>query len=137
MESDIDFISGRIKTQIIKRSRLTKGIPGRYQASLVILEGYDTEGMEYPITETYAMIGRSKDAAVHLKDPMVSREHAAIEFDEDAFILKDLDSTNGTYMRGVLIKEKRLSHGDKFQVGNTVLQFILEDIIGGRTYEIG
>ena len=137
MESDIDFISGRIKTQIIKRSRLTKGIPGRYQASLVILEGYDTEGMEYPITETYAMIGRSKDAAVYLKDPMVSREHAAIEFDEDAFILKDLDSTNGTYMRGVLIKEKRLSHGDKFQVGNTVLQFILEDIIGGRTYEIG
>ena len=137
MESDIDFISGRIKTQIIKRTRLTKGIPGRYQASVVILEGYDTEGMEYPITETYAMIGRSKDAAVYLKDPMVSREHAAIEFDEDAFILKDLDSTNGTYMRGVLIKEKRLSHGDKFQVGNTVLQFILEDIIGGRTYEIG
>lgn len=137
MESDFDFISGRIKTQIIKRSRLTKGIPGRYQASVVILEGYDTEGMEYPITETYAMIGRSKDAAVHLKDPMVSREHAAIEFDEDAFILKDLDSTNGTYMRGVLIKERRLSHGDKFQVGNTVLQFILEDIIGGRTYEIG
>ena len=134
---DPDFISGRVKTQIIKRSRLTKGIPGRYQASVVILEGYDTEGMEYPIKQTYALIGRSKDAAVKLKDPMVSREHAAIEFEENDFILKDLDSTNGTYMRGTLIKERRLSHGDKFQVGNTVLQFILQDIIGGRTYEIG
>jgi len=132
-----EFISGRVKTQILKRSHPTKGIPGRYQASVVILEGYDTEGMEYPIKKTYAVIGRSKDAAVQLKDPMVSREHAAIVFDEDAFILKDLDSTNGTYMRGALIKQKKLSHSDKFQIGNTVLQFILQDIVGGRTYEIG
>ena len=130
-------IADGFKTQIIKRSSPTKGIPGRYQAFVVVLEGYDTEGMEYPIKEIYSVIGRSKDVAVQLKDPMVSREHAAIEFDEDAFILKDLDSTNGTYMRGALIKQKKLSHGDKFQIGNTVLQFILEDIVGGRTYEIG
>jgi len=133
----MDRIGGGFKTQILQRPRPTKGIPGRYQASVVILEGYDTEGMEYPIKETYAVIGRSRDAAVPLKDPLVSREHAAIVFDEDAFILKDLDSTNGTYMRGVLIKQRKLSHGDKFHIGNTVLQFILQDIIGGRTYEIG
>lgn len=129
-------IEGDTKTQILQRPRPTKGIPGRYQASVVILEGY-AEGMEYPIKKTYAVIGRSRDAAVPLKDPMVSREHAAIVFDGDAFILQDLDSTNGTYMEGALIKERELSHGDKFQIGNTVLQFVLQDSGKGRTYEIG
>jgi pSer/pThr/pTyr-binding forkhead associated (FHA) protein len=128
-------IAGGFKTQILQRPRPTKGIPGRYQASVVILEGY-AEGMEYPIKKTYAVIGRNRDAAVPLKDPMVSREHAAIEFHEDAFILKDLDSTNGTYMGGALIKQSKLSHGDKFHIGNTVLQFILQDSGRGRTYEI-
>jgi pSer/pThr/pTyr-binding forkhead associated (FHA) protein len=128
-------IAGGMKTQILPRPRSTKGMPGRYQASVVILEGF-AEGMEYPIKETYALIGRSKDAAVPLKDPMVSREHAAIVFHEDAFILKDLDSTNGTYMGGELIKQSKLSHGDKFHIGNTVLQFILQESGSGRTYEI-
>jgi pSer/pThr/pTyr-binding forkhead associated (FHA) protein len=128
-------IADDIKTQILQRPRPTKGIPGRYQASVVILEGY-AEGMEYPIKKTYAVIGRSRDAAVPLKDPMVSREHAAIVFHEDAFILLDLDSTNGTYMEGALIKERELSHGDKFNLGTTVLQFILQDSGRDRTYEI-
>ena len=129
-------LAGRFKTQILQRMRPTKGVPGRYQASVVILEGF-AEGMEYPIKETYALIGRSRDAAVPLKDPMVSREHAAIVFDEDAFILKDLGSTNGTYMEGELIEQRELSHGDKFYMGNTVLQFILQESGSGRTYEIG
>ena len=128
-------IAGGIKTQILKRARPAKGIPGRYQASVVIVEGY-AEGMEYPIKGAYALIGRSRDAAIPLTDPLVSREHAAIEFHEDDFILKDLDSTNGTYMRGALIRRRKLSHGDKFQIGNTVLQFILQDSGRSRTYEI-
>ena len=126
---------GGTKSQILQRPRPTKGTPGRYQASVVILEGY-AEGMEYPIKKTYAVIGRSRNAAVTLKDPLVSREHAAIVFNEDAFILKDLDSTNGTYMGGELITESELSHGDKFHIGNTVLQFILQDSGKDRTYEI-
>jgi len=129
-------ISGGIKTQVIQRPRLTRGIPARYQASVVILEGY-AEGMEYPINKTYAMIGRSRYAAIPLKDPLVSRKHAAIVFHEDTFILRDLESTNGTYMRGALIKQRKLSHGDKFHIGNTVLQFILQDSGRGRIYEIG
>ena len=126
---------GGFKTQILKRSRPTKGIPAWCQASVAILEGY-AAGMEYPIKKTYAVIGRSRYAAVPLKDPLVSRRHAVIMFHEDAFILKDLDSTNGTYMQGAYIRQRKLSHGDKFRIGNTVLQFILQDGSRGRTYEI-
>jgi len=127
--------AGNEKTRIQQPSRSTKGIPARYQASVVILQGY-AEGMEYPIERTYAVIGRNRDAAIPIKDPLASREHAVIVFHEKAFILKDLDSTNGTHMRGASIRQRKLRHGDKFRVGDTVLQFILQDSGRGRTYEI-
>jgi pSer/pThr/pTyr-binding forkhead associated (FHA) protein len=127
--------AGNEKTRIQQPSRSTKGIPARYQASVVILQGY-AEGMEYPIERTYAVIGRNRDAAIPIKDPLASREHAVIVFHESAFILKDLDSTNGTHMRGASIRQRKLRHGDKFRVGDTVLQFILQDSGRGRTYEI-
>jgi len=127
--------AGDDRTQIRQPARPTKGIPARYQASLVVLQGY-AAGMEYSIDRTYAVIGRSRDAAITLKDPLASREHAVIVFHENAFILKDLDSTNGTHMRGASIRQRKLRHGDKFRVGDTVLQFILQDTGRGRTYEI-
>ena len=127
--------AGDEKTRIQRPSRSTKGIPARYQASVVILQGY-AEGMEYPIERTYAVIGRNRDAAIPIRDPLASREHAVIVFHEKAFILKDLDSTNGTHMRGASIRQRKLRHGDKFRVGDTVLQFILQDSGRGRTYEI-
>lgn len=127
--------AGDDKTRIQQPSRSSKGIPARYQASVVILEGY-AAGMEYPIEKTYAIIGRNKDAAVPLKDPLASREHAVIVFHESAFLLKDLDSTNGTHMRGASIRQRKLRHGDKFRVGDTILQFILQDSGRSRTYEI-
>lgn len=128
-------LTGGLKTQIIPRSRSTKGVPSWCQASVTILKGY-AEGMEYPIKTTYAVIGRSRNASVPLKDPLASRQHAAIMFHEDAFILKDLDSTNGTYMRGAYIRQRKLSHGDKFRIGKTILQFILQASNRGRTYEV-
>jgi pSer/pThr/pTyr-binding forkhead associated (FHA) protein len=124
------------KTQIRQPSPSTKKIPARYQASIVITQGY-AEGMEYPINKTYSVIGRGTNAQVRVKDPEVSREHAVIQYHEGAFILKDLDSTNGTHMKGTSIRQRKLRHGDKFRIGDTILQFILEDNRRTTTYEIG
>jgi pSer/pThr/pTyr-binding forkhead associated (FHA) protein len=128
--------AGSDKTQIRRPSGTTRKLPGRYQASVVVLEGY-AGGMEYPINKAYAVIGRNKDAAVPLRDPLASRQHAVILFQDGAFVLKDLDSTNGTHMRGASIRQRKLRHGDKFRVGDTVLQFILQDTGRAKTYEIG
>ena len=73
--------AGDDRTQIRQQSTPTRRIPDRYQASVVILQGY-AEGMEYPIERAYAVIGRSTNAAIPLKDPLVSREHAVIVFHE-------------------------------------------------------
>ncbi len=124
------------QTRIQRPSPPEKTIPARYQASLVIIKGY-AEGMEYPLEKTSAVIGRDREADIPLKDPLVSRRHAAVLFREGAFLLTDLESTNGTVMKGASIKEVTLHHGDTFRVGDTVIQFILQDSGRSRTYEIG
>ncbi len=129
-------LKGDDSTRIRTSSPSEKKIPARYQASVVIIKGY-AEGMEYPIDKTRAVIGRDRDTQIALKDPLVSRQHAAILFQDGRFLLKDLDSTNGTQINGASIKEADLRHGDTFRVGDTVLQFIIEDTGRNPTYEIG
>jgi pSer/pThr/pTyr-binding forkhead associated (FHA) protein len=124
------------ETQLRKQAQPVKKIPERFQASVVILKGHP-EGMEFLLSKEYTMIGRDKGADIVLKDAQVSRQHAAIENREGNYTLKDLESTNGTRMSGTLIKETNLRHGDKFSVGDTTLQFVLEDTGKSRTYEIG
>ena len=128
--------SGNDETQIRKHSRRLKKIPEKFQASVVIVKGH-AEGMEFLISKEYTVFGRDKGADIVLKDPQVSRQHAAIECREGRYTLKDLESTNGTRMSGTLIKETNLRHGDTFSVGDTTLQFVLEDTGKSRTYEIG
>lgn len=127
------------KTQVRKSSRKPSSaqeIPARYDASIVIVEGYG-EGMEYPILKTYTVMGRDRDADIPLRDDMVSRRHAAIEFQNGDFLLKDLESTNGTSLNGKLIQQARLRNKDRFQIGDTTIQFIVEDTGQGRVFEIG
>lgn len=122
-------------TQVRRPGSTVGNIPKRYNASVVILKGY-AEGMEYPITLAYTVIGRDKTAGIMVKDALVSRQHAAVIYDNGEFQLKDLGSTNGTLMNGVVIELSMLRHRDKFRIGDTILQFILEDTKTGNTYEI-
>ena len=123
------------RTEIGTPARASGKIPDRYQASLVIVEGHSA-GMEYTLTAAYSVIGRDKDADVMLKDPLVSRQHAVVIYHDGSYVLKDLDSTNGTHLAGASVKQASLRHGDTFTVGTTTLQFVLEDAPRPRTYEI-
>ena len=114
------------ETRIGKPAVPDQKIPSRLQASLVIVEG-QAQGMEYPVTKTYTVIGRDKDADITPRDSRISRRHAVIVYLDGSYILKDLDSTNGTIMNGAFIKQANLRHGDKFRVGETTFQFILQE----------
>lgn len=123
------------RTELLKSSPSIKKIPERYQASVVVVEGY-AEGMEYLIEKEFTVIGRDKTADIALKDPLISRQHAAVIYRDKSYLLKDMDSTNGTHMKGARIQQAELHHGDKFRIGDTMLQFILEDTGDVKTYEI-
>jgi len=70
------------------------------------------------------VIGRDPDVAVRIEAPGVSRRHARILAQGGRFVLEDLESKNGTYLRGVrLSTSSELVDGDEFRLGQTLLVF--------------
>jgi DNA-binding NtrC family response regulator len=67
----------------------------------------------------------SNDAV--LKDPQASRFHCEVRLEEQRAIVRDLGSTNGTFVDGVRVREAFLRQGSTLTVGTTVLRFALED----------
>jgi len=91
--------------------------------TLVVLDGMD-KGEEYPITHNRMTIGR-KGTDVILADPKISRKHAEIEvLGRGYYFIKDLASSNGTFVNEVLITNQRINPFDKIRLGNTVLTVI-------------
>jgi len=72
------------------------------------------------------LIGR-EGADIALKDEKVSRKHAELGlYGPDAYVLRDLVSTNGTFVNDRRVSEKtRLEHWDLIRVGDTQLRFSL------------
>ncbi len=78
---------------------------------------------EIPFKKETISIGRHPENDVLLDNPKVSRNHARIERQGSKFILRDLQSRNGTWVGGQRIDEYRLSSGDAFQIGDANLIF--------------
>jgi serine/threonine-protein kinase len=69
------------------------------------------------------MIGRSEDAQFCLpQDRFFSRHHCILEIAPPQCFLRDLGSTNGTFVNGVRVDSAHLKHGDRIQGGETVLE---------------
>jgi ubiquitin-protein ligase len=70
-------------------------------------------------------IGRAEDNAIQLTDGSVSGHHAEIVKSVDAFLVKDLGSTNGTKLNGSKIVKAALNGGDRVEFGDAVATFLL------------
>lgn len=69
------------------------------------------------------MIGRSEDAQFCLPhDRFFSRHHCILEIAPPQCFLRDLSSTNGTFVNGIRVETAHLRHGDRIQGGETVLE---------------
>lgn len=63
------------------------------------------------------VIGRTHDCHIVLSDKTVSRRHAIITVEGDQIWLRDLDSTNGTYIEGEPVRSRRIHSGDRIGFG--------------------
>lgn len=72
------------------------------------------------------VIGRASEVDINLVDDSISRQHAVLLFRRDDFVLKDLDSKNGTFLNGTAVHECPLRPGDVIRIGNHSLRFQLE-----------
>ena len=66
------------------------------------------------------IIGRDQISDVIIPDPTVSKQHAAIEIGEEGVIVRDLGSTNGTYIGGQRITEARVTGRTRLRFGNVL-----------------
>jgi pSer/pThr/pTyr-binding forkhead associated (FHA) protein len=82
---------------------------------------------EYNMTKERYTIGRLPDNDVRIDNAAVSGHHALIiNILNDSF-LEDLNSTNGTYVNGKLIKKHALQHGDVITIGHHQLRFVEQE----------
>jgi two-component system, cell cycle response regulator len=95
---------------------------------LIVLRG-SAVGQVFKVDRASITIGRADDSEVYLNDDGVSRQHAQlIRYSNEVMVLKDLESTNGTYINGQPIKAKALADGDRIQIGSfTILKFSVQD----------
>lgn len=101
-------------------------LPKDKRFSLAVIQGAAT-GQIYPISKTRTVIGRS-GADVNLDDPEASRQHAALEIVGDVAVLRDLGSTNGTWIELDRIEQHQLNNQQEFRIGSHVLMFIVTDV---------
>jgi hypothetical protein len=82
---------------------------------------------EYNMNKERYTVGRLPDNDIRIDNPAVSGHHSLIiNILNDSF-LEDLNSTNGTYVNGKLIKKHALQHGDVITVGHHQLRFVEDD----------
>lgn len=82
---------------------------------------------EYNMNKERYTIGRLPDNDIRIDNPAVSGHHSLIiNILNDSF-LEDLNSTNGTYVNGKLIKKHAMQHGDVVTVGHHQLRFVEDD----------
>lgn len=70
------------------------------------------------------IIGRSSDADIQVDRDSVSRRHARISRAADGWVVCDLQSTNGSYVNDMPIREHKLASGDRVKIGNAVFRFL-------------
>jgi len=78
-------------------------------------------GRSEVLSKARVIIGR-KGAEFALNDPEISRHHCMLEFRERQVNLKDLDSTNGTFLDEERVRAAILQDGSEFRVGSSTLR---------------
>lgn len=85
---------------------------------LIEVEGQETQRAELPAQG--GTLGRSKDCDVIIGHESLSRKHAQIRLEHGKLLLKDLGSTNGTFLGDREISEIAIAPGDTFKLGTDV-----------------
>jgi two-component system cell cycle response regulator len=106
------------------------------QACLVLIYPVGPElGKRFELNRPALIIGRGSDCDIQVDRDSVSRKHARIERRSGAWMLVDLESTNGTYVDDRPIFEHQLLDGDLVKIGSTIFKFLTGGNIETAYYE--
>lgn len=90
---------------------------------LVVIGG-KLRGKEYHLEEGENVLGRDADCNVHFPVQGVSKKHMSITVTGDVAYIKDLGSSNGTFLNGKIVKRGTVKNGDKIALPDSILQIV-------------
>jgi len=111
-----DALETAIKLETLPVMVGDHGVP-----SLVVIASGKT--WQVPLTKEAITVGRHPENDIVLNTPLASRTHARIERRGDHFVLRDLNSRNGTWVNGAKTAEQRLQGGETIRIGTARLIF--------------
>ena len=112
------------ETTVVRRQDPTPGPPA---ASVHDRPWLEVGGERYPLIGAMTVMGRDQSADIVLEDPGISRRHCELRITHDGprlvSHLRDLGSTNGTYVNGERTDATPIADGDRITVGRTHATF--------------
>ena len=112
----------RAKTVVTSISRITDR-PAAKEACLVVIYGSEL-GKKYNLNSSSLVIGRSSKCDIQIDQESISRNHSKIVNTGKSILVRDLGSTNGTYVNDEPIDEYVLRDGDLIKIGRTIFKFL-------------
>lgn len=103
-------------------ARPSKVLPNlkRYRLELRIVNP-ELDPLVFEFTEGVYVIGNSPECDIVVNHPSCSRRHAQIEVSQERILVRDIGSTNGTYVNNSLIDNLNVYPGDRIDFGNLVM----------------
>jgi len=96
-------------------------VPGGAHRYVLVVEGREIE-----LSDGEVSLGRSRSCTVRVDHESVSRSHALVTLSNGTALLKDLNSSNGTFVAGRrILNETILRSGDRLQLGAAVIEYRL------------
>ncbi len=107
---------------------------------LVVISGKPL-GKSFFITKETILLGRDLTADISIGETSISRKHTEFHIVTDGIEVKDLGSTNGTFVNDVKLEgSKMLEDGDLVRCGSTILKFLkegkIENVHYGKMYDL-
>ena len=118
--SDSDHV--RAKTVVTSISRISERPTGK-EACLVVIYGSEL-GKKYNLNAPSLVIGRSSKCDIQIDQESISRNHTKIVNTGKSILIRDLGSTNGTYVNDEPIDEYVMRDGDLIKIGRTIFKFL-------------
>jgi diguanylate cyclase (GGDEF)-like protein len=117
---DLDRV--RAKTVVTSINRITEHPPTK-EACLVVIYGPEL-GRKHNLEAPSLTLGRSNKCDIQIDQESVSRAHSKIINGGKSVRIRDLGSTNGTYVNDELVEERTLVDGDLIKIGRTIFKFL-------------
>ncbi len=92
----------------------------------MVVEGPD-RGESVALGDAPVVFGSAPSCDLPLTDKSVSRKHLQASWEESGVVLKDLNSTNGSFLHGSRFKEITISYGTSFKLGRTIVKLVPEE----------